>query len=207
MWIVETQRVEFAAQGQRSGLDRLVGVAVAGFSLVALFAEALRHVFRHHHGTMVPPGAAEGNREVAFPLVDVVGNEIDQKFLNAIQKLDGLREAAHVAGDLGVEPSEVAVFRDVVRIGQKADIEDQVAGFGHAVAEAETGDGNAEGRLVLMIAEAGLDVIPEFMDVELGGIDDGVGEFANALQVDALGIDAVLELIELAQRVGRRVSL
>ena len=56
--------------------------------------------------------------------------------------------------DAGVLAGEILKSGNVVRVGQKADVEDQVAIRRHAIAEAETGDVDHDLGLVALAAEA-----------------------------------------------------
>src|SRR5205807_1717056 len=61
------------------GFQSLLGaVTMYHFHPVARLAQRLADIFRDHHRAMLAPGAAEGNRQVAFPFTDVMRQEVDQ---------------------------------------------------------------------------------------------------------------------------------
>jgi hypothetical protein len=61
-----------------------------------------------------------------------------------------------------------------MRIGQEAHVEDEIGVSGYPVAVPETDHGDQHGAL-LGTLEALRYEVPEFVDVEFGGVDDHVG--------------------------------
>ncbi len=62
-------------------------------------AKVLADIFCDHDRTMLPAGAAEGDRQIAFAFVDVVGQQIDEKIGNARDEFASLRERPNVLGE------------------------------------------------------------------------------------------------------------
>src|ERR1019366_10156561 len=95
-----------------------------------------------HHRAVLSTGAAEADGQVAFALMNVVGQQVDQQVGNAADELLGLRERSYIFGDLRIASGERPGLRYAMRIGEKAHIEHQVGIVGHSVfeTEADTGD-------------------------------------------------------------------
>src|SRR4029077_8391182 len=121
--------------------------------------------------------AAKGDGEIAFSFADVVRDQIGQQAFDAAQKFSGLGKRTDVAADFRIFAGEGAQARDEMRVGKKTHIENQVGVRGNSIAIAETDDGNEHGALV-GILEAGGDEMAQFVNVELGGFDDHVGELS-----------------------------
>src|SRR5581483_5747062 len=113
-------------------------------------------------------------RQVALSFLNVMRQQVDQQFRDAVDKLPGLGKRADVLRYLRMAPGEWPEFRDKVGIRQKADVEHQVGFLGNAmpVAEADAGDEDAFVRTLPM--KALHDVLPQLVDVEFCGIDHHV---------------------------------
>src|SRR5579884_2353923 len=88
----------------------------------------------------MPSGAAEADRQVAFALFRVVRNQVNQQIGNAADKLASLRKRADIASHLGIAPCQVFEGGNVIRVGQKTDVENQIAVRRHSMAVAEAID-------------------------------------------------------------------
>ena len=88
-----------------------------------------------------------------------------------------------------------------MRVGQKADIEDQVGLFGHTVAEAEAHARNQNAFLRRLLAETLRDVGAQFVHIELGGVDNDVGQRANACEMTAFGFERSIDWRVRTQRM------
>ena len=119
----------------------------------------------HHDASVMTAGAAEGDRQIALALADVVRQQIDEQFRNALQKLLSLRKASDVAGHIAVLSGELLELWNIVRIRQEADVEHQIAVGGHTVAIAETVDGHHQLGLFTVPAKLLIDQLPQFVDV------------------------------------------
>src|SRR5579863_9318011 len=124
---------------------------------------------------MPPAGAAERNGEIAFAFGNIMRDQIQQQAFDATEEFAGLREGADVARDAGIFAAELAQARNKMRIGQEADIEDQVRVRGNAVAKAEADDGNEQGAAA-GILEAINDELAQLVNVEFRGVNDDVRE-------------------------------
>src|SRR5579872_1167099 len=94
---------------------------------------------------MLPAGAAETYCEIAFALVNVMGQKVNEQIGNAADEFLGLRKGTNVFSNAGIASGERTKFGNKVRIGQEADVEDEVRFFGNsvAIAEAHAGDQNS----------------------------------------------------------------
>src|SRR5262249_2688654 len=140
-------------------------IAVNDFCRIAAFSQRFLNRFRHHHGAVLAAGAAERDGEIAFAFAHVVRNQIDQKAFHATEKFVGLRKGTDVAANFGIFSGEGAQARDKVRIGKKANVEDQVSVGGNAVAVAEAYD-RYEHRVFIGILKARSDEGAQFVNVE-----------------------------------------
>src|ERR1035437_1612801 len=109
--------------------------------------------------------------------------QVDQQVRDPAHKLRGLRKRTDVSCNIRVFPGQVLKSRNVIRIGEKSDVKNQVAIRRHTVAKPEAGDVNLNGGLIALSAEALTDKIAQLMDGEPGGIDDQVRHGANRGQL------------------------
>src|SRR5271165_6337620 len=96
------------------------------------------HRLGHHHRAMLPARTAERYRQIAFPFLDVVGNQVGQEPLHAAQKLSGLGERPDITTHLRVFAGEALQLRYKMWIRQEAHVEHQVGIRGHPKFIAET---------------------------------------------------------------------
>src|SRR5579862_3400399 len=78
---------------------RFVQIAVHDLHRVAMPAQRVRHRVSHHHGTMPAPRTTEGDRQITFPLADIVRDEIREQALDAPQEFAGLGKRTYVSTD------------------------------------------------------------------------------------------------------------
>src|SRR5207253_2320789 len=123
-----------------------------------------------------------------FP--DVMRQQIDQQLGDAIDELHRLWERTDVAGDRRMPSGQVFEAGDVVWIGQKANVEDQIAVGRYTMTVAEAGHVDHDFRFVPLAAELLADELPQFMHRELGGVDDQVRHRANGRELLALRANA-----------------
>ena len=153
----------------------------------------LGYVLGDHDGAVLPAGAAKGNRQVAFALMDVVRKQVDEQIGNARDEFPRLRKRANVFRHTPIAAGERPELGNEVRIGQEADIENEICVLRNAPAETEAHTGDQNALLGRPLLKALVDVSAEFMDIELGGIDDEVGEAANGSEVTALCFERGLD--------------
>src|SRR5271167_4742472 len=122
---------------------------------------------------MAATGAAERDGEIAFALGNIVRDQVQQQAFDAAEEFAGLREGADVARDAGIFAAEFPQVRDEMRIGQEADIENQVRIRGNAVAKAKADDGDEQGAAT-GILEAINDELAQLVDVEFRGVNNYV---------------------------------
>src|ERR1022692_45713 len=103
---------------------------------------------------MLASGAAKRYGQVAFSLPDIVRDQVHQQIGDSLNELDGLREGLNILGDLRMASGQVPELRDVVRVGQEADVEDQVAILWDAVAISKAGAGDQHRAGALAALEA-----------------------------------------------------
>src|SRR5664279_122413 len=104
---------------------------------VAFLTQPLAHLFRNHHGAVLPSGAPKRDGEITLPFRNIVGQKEEQHVSSSLQKLGGLRELPDVGCDLWVLACKAAEFRDEMRIRQKTHVEDKIRFERHAVLESK----------------------------------------------------------------------
>ena len=52
--------------------ELLRAIPMLGLDVISRFAQPLAHIFGDHDGTMLPAGASERHRQIAFSFADVV---------------------------------------------------------------------------------------------------------------------------------------
>src|SRR6266478_2871965 len=165
----------------------LRAVAVDDFYTVSGLAQVLARVFGDHHAAVPTAGAAEADGQVALPFLYIVRQQIDQEVRDAGDEFLRLGERADEPGDARVAAGQGAELGNEMRVGQEADVKDQIGVFGHTVLETEADAGDQDVFVGRLFLEAFGQVRPQFMDVELGGVDDPVSNGANRLEALALG--------------------
>lgn len=199
--VVKFQNCRFVlALHHNAKKNLLFDVAVGHFGREAAFFEGLLYLLGEHDGAVFPAGAAEGDGQIAFAFADVMRDQIHEEAFDAAEKFAGLGERADVLFDFGVFSSEAAQAGDEMGIGEEADVEDQVGVRGDAVLVTKTDDGDEHGTFVGIFEPLG-DESAEFVDVELGGVDDHVGELADGLHEGALVAEAFSDGQGLAEGV------
>src|SRR6266852_7456536 len=191
--------LRMAHRGMLSSL--LFDVAMDHFRGVSALFERLLYRLSHRDGAMLPSRAAKGNRQVAFSLTDVVGNQIGEQAFDAAQKFSGLGKRANVAAHFRVFSRVAAEARDEMRIRQETNIKNQVGVGGNTVAVAKTHDGDEHGPLVGIFEPLGNEVA-QFVDVELRGINDHVCELADRFPELTLVPQTLADGKILSQRMG-----
>ena len=88
-----------------------------------------------------------------------------------------------------------------MRIGQEAHIEDHIRIQRHAVLETKTKAGDKQTLGLLLVAEAGVNVGAELVDVEVRGVNERVGDVANGIEELTLFDDGAPDGFRLAEGV------
>jgi len=101
----------------RAQAELFFDVAVGDFGGEAALFEGFFELLGEHDGAVFAAGAADGDGEVAFALVDVMGDEIDQETFDAAEKFGGLREGLDVVANFGIFAGVTAQAGDEMRIG------------------------------------------------------------------------------------------
>ena len=152
------------------------------------------------HRAVLAPGAAQGDGQIRLALRLVAR---DQKVQHAGEMLDerlGIRPAQHVIPHLLIETGLAPQLRHPVRVGQEADIEQEIHDPGHAPLETERYDVDSHPTSRLTLGERMLDVPTQVVHTEIARIDDDVRRTADLLERLAFGGDLVAQL-PLANRV------
>src|ERR1035438_135878 len=163
---------------------------MVNFSLKASARQGPADFIGNHYRAMLSPGTAEGDGEVALSLANVMRQQKDQQLREQAHKLGSLWKRTDVPCNTRVFSGEVLESRNVIGIGKKPDVKNQIAIRRNAVAEAEAGDVDLYGGVIALPAEPLPDKIAQLVDGEPGSIDDEVRHGANGCQLRALALDA-----------------
>src|SRR5215469_3159108 len=125
-------------------------------------------------------------------------NQVGKQALDAAQEFSGLRERANVLANLWIRAVVWAQTWNEMRIGKKAHVKDQVRIRRHAITIAKADHGNQQ-RPRVGILEARGNEVAKLVHVELRGIDDHIGEFADRLHQRALVAQAFAHRIVLSE--------
>src|SRR5208282_6829283 len=80
-------------------LDLSGAVPVHNFDFVACFQQSLADIFGNHHRAMLSARASEADGQVALALANVVRQQVDQQFRDAVDELLRLWKRPDVLGD------------------------------------------------------------------------------------------------------------
>src|SRR6185369_2833027 len=111
------------------------------------------------------------------PLAYIVRDQINEQAFDAPQKFPRLRKRTDVARHARIAPRILAQLRNKVRIRQKAHVKHKVGVRWYSIAVSEADQRNHH-RPPVRFLEAPDDKLPQFMNVEFGGVDHHVGELA-----------------------------
>src|SRR5205814_7311192 len=89
--------------------------------------------------------------------------------------------------------------RNVIGVGQKANVKHQVAFAGQTVTEAEAV--HLDQNLACVAMKSRANGFAQLVHIELGGVDDRIRETPYRLQLRALALDAVRDALAHAQRM------
>src|SRR5271165_7147371 len=98
-------------------------------------------------------------------------------------------------------PGVLLEFRNIIRIGKKAHVENQVAVGGNSVAITEAGDVDTNFCLVAIAVKFVDNQVPQLVDVQLGSVDSMLRQLPDGSELVALGFDALGHRQSGAQRM------
>src|ERR1700678_3373234 len=154
---------------------------------VPRFSQPAVHVFCDHHGTMLSSGATEADGQIALALANVMRQQVDQQFRDAVDELLSLRERAYIFRDPRIPSCERAKLRNEVRIGEKTHIEYQVSIVGQSVLVSKTHTGYEDCLLAAgVLLKAVRQMRPQFMHIKFGSVDYQIGDCPNRPQMPPL---------------------
>lgn len=100
----------------------------------ALRGEAHCQFLSDHHRAMPSAGAADSDRQITFAFLLIARQQGDDQLHNIFGEFHIIGILADIGGDIFILAGEAAQFRLVMRIGEKARIENQIRLARHAVA-------------------------------------------------------------------------
>ena len=154
-----------------------------------LLAQTFTNGLRHCHRTVVTSCAAHADGDEILPFVAVPAQRARKQIHEAIHVLLRTLLVEHVIGHRLVHPTELAQLLNPVRVGQKADIENDVGIARGAVLEPEGLDGDVL-PAHRQLANGRLHRAPQIVDRQVGRVDDHVGRRPQIFQRLPLVLDA-----------------
>ena len=149
------------------------------FDAVSGAAKVLADFFGDHHGAMLSTGASESDRKITFSFVDVMRQQIDEKIGNARDELSGLGKGTDIFGDLRIAARQRTKLGNEVRIGEKANIENEIGVFRNSLAKPEADGGYKNAFFRRLFVKTLVDVRTQLVHIELRRVDDEVGITAD----------------------------
>ena len=144
-------------------------------------AERLPQPLRDHDGSMTSSGAADGDRQIALALGDVVRNHEAHVRIQAIHELPGRRIAFEKIGDRLVAAGAAAQRGNEVRVRQAADVEHQIGVHRNPVLEPETEKRDYEARASTLPGESH-EEMAQLVNRHVRRVDDFVGQRPDQIQ-------------------------
>src|SRR5579863_4597339 len=93
---------------------------------------------------MPSAGASDGDRQIGFAFLFVARQQRAEPAPQPVEKRPQAGVSLDMGGDGGIEAGEPAQLRDVMRILEKAHVEDQIRLARYAVAVGERGDEDSQ---------------------------------------------------------------
>src|SRR5271155_4491162 len=149
---------------------------------IAFFLKPLADFFCNHHGSVLATGAAKGNRQIAFALVNVVRQQIEEQAGNAVEKFLRLRKSVEVSSQFRMLSRKWPKFWFEMRIGKKPHIKNKIRFQRHAILISKAERRNQKVFPAAIAGKSGLDVRAEFMHIEIRRVDNDIGNVANRIQ-------------------------
>ena len=119
-------------------------VAVAFGDIAAQSRDIFCQIMGNGYRAMATAGAAHGDDQLRPSLLPVLGQEEIQQWGETAEKFISLFRMKHIVPHRRVQPVEGLQLRDVVGVGQEADIQHQVGLRRQTVFEAEGEDVHVE---------------------------------------------------------------
>src|SRR5215467_13222494 len=190
---IEDDRLEVSCGTPRRKRTRslTIDVPVPHHGRQARALEGAPEQLHERHRAMAAPGAAEGHGEVCLALPLVEGEKESQEVLDLGEQRPALLEGHHELLHSRVAPIQALEAVHEVRVGQEANVEDEVGVVGRAVLEAEGHQRHGEGIRGALGAVAFDEALLELVDGQSRGVDDAVRALAQVGERATLGPDAL----------------
>src|SRR5437870_12920634 len=117
---------------------------VREFGPVALARQSLADLLGQRDRAVTPTGASNRHGQVTLPLANVMREEIKEQVHEPRDEFLRLREARHEAANGSVPAGLALELRNVVGIGEKAHVENQVCVWRNAEPKPEGDDGEQD---------------------------------------------------------------
>ncbi len=150
------------------------------FHAVSGFVQALAYLLGDHDRAVLPAGAAKADRQIALAFVDVVRQQVNQQIGDALNKLLASAETTGYIWPLaGSRPVSGRNSGTKCGLGRKRTSKTRSASSGTPWRKPKLTHETRMFFSVSLLAETLGDVGAQFVHVELGGVDDDIGQGAN----------------------------
>src|SRR5215467_12347470 len=181
----------FWAQRRKRTHSLTIDVPVPHHGRQARALEGAPEQLHQRHRAMAAPGAAQGHGEVRLALPLVEGEKEAQEILDLGEERSAILEGHHELLHGRVASIQALEAVDEVRVGQEANVEDEIGVVGRAVLEAERHQRHGEGIRRALGAVALDEALLELVDGQPRGVDDAVRALAQIGERATLGPDAL----------------
>src|ERR1035441_3474674 len=110
-------------------------VSMCDFHAISRATKMFANFLRDHDGAVLAAGAAEGDRQVALALVDVVRQQEEQIGNRARDELARLGKRPNVLGNAGIAAGQRPELGDEMGVGQEAYVRHHIGVLGEALPE------------------------------------------------------------------------
>src|ERR1035441_2783627 len=120
----------------------LRAVSMCDFHAVSRTAKVFADFLGDHDGAVLAAGAAEGDRQVALALVNVVRQQEEQIGNSARDEFPRLGKRPNVLGNAGIAACQRPELGDEMRVWQEAYVGHHIGVLGEALPESEADTGH-----------------------------------------------------------------
>ena len=138
------------------------------------------------HGAMCAAGAAHGDHQPPLSLALIQRQKVIDQLVQVPQKLAGFLLAEHVIANRRFQTGVGADILDIIRVGQEAHVEHQIAFARDAALIAEGHDFRAQGALILVAGEQVVHARAKLLGAQPAGGEHVIGALAQGLKHFAL---------------------
>ena len=133
------------------GSSLLPDIAMRNPGLIPLTGQGVTNLFRDGDRAVTPTRATNRNGKVALAFLHVIGKKVEKQVHQMLHELPGGWERIHIALHNRVSPRFALQPRDIVWVGEKTRVENQVRVGRYAETKSKRNHGNQDGSGVRTI--------------------------------------------------------